>query len=292
MNVFIVNLAIADLSVGFLFVLTDAIWKLTIEWHAGNVICKVVKFGQVSVLYGSTYALVALSIDRLYAIARPLSISGQTKRSKILVSSCWLLSFMFSVPMFFVYEDTVVDGKNQCWVSLPDWAWPIYMTIVAVTILFIPLIIITACYIVIVVVIWRKTSLKIPDTATENTKFVSNGIGSNRKHNCSQNNSAISSRGLIPKAKIKTIKMTFVIVLAFIVCWSPYFIFDLLWVFQLVPRTTDSAAISTFVQSLAPLNSAANPVIYMIFNTKLCKKFFRRARFSNSALTNSYVTHV
>lgn len=39
-----------------------------------------------------------------------------------------------------------------------------------------------------------------------------------------------SSRGLIPKAKVKTVKMTFVIIFVFILCWSPYFVFDLLQV--------------------------------------------------------------
>ena len=39
-----------------------------------------------------------------------------------------------------------------------------------------------------------------------------------------------SSRGLIPKAKVKTVKMTFVIIFVFIVCWGPYIGFDLLQV--------------------------------------------------------------
>jgi hypothetical protein len=39
-----------------------------------------------------------------------------------------------------------------------------------------------------------------------------------------------SSRGLIPKAKVKTVKMTFVIISVFILCWSPYIFFDLLQV--------------------------------------------------------------
>ena len=41
-----------------------------------------------------------------------------------------------------------------------------------------------------------------------------------------------SSRGLIPKAKVKTIKMTFVIISVFILCWSPYIVFDLLQVYR------------------------------------------------------------
>ena len=38
----------ADLSVGFLSVLVDLIWRLTEEWYAGNAMCKLVKYVQVS----------------------------------------------------------------------------------------------------------------------------------------------------------------------------------------------------------------------------------------------------
>ncbi|KAL3853989.1 hypothetical protein ACJMK2_013273, partial [Sinanodonta woodiana] len=62
------------LSVGWLFVLTDIIWKVTIVWYAGNVGCKLVKFAQGLATFGATYALVALSIDRLDVIARPLNM--------------------------------------------------------------------------------------------------------------------------------------------------------------------------------------------------------------------------
>ncbi|KAK0041703.1 cardioacceleratory peptide receptor, partial [Biomphalaria pfeifferi] len=64
------------LSAGLINVLTDIVWKNTIDWYAGNVGCKVVRYGQGVVTYASTYALVALSLDRLNAIARPLSFSG------------------------------------------------------------------------------------------------------------------------------------------------------------------------------------------------------------------------
>lgn len=57
----------------------------------------------------------------------------------------------------------------------------------------------------------------------------------------------------------------------FIVCWSPYFIFDLLQVYGYIPETPTHIAVSTFIQSLAPLNSAANPIIYGLFSTHICR---------------------
>ena len=45
MNFFIKNLAAADLCVGLISVLTDIIWKITISWEAGVVVCKLIRYG-------------------------------------------------------------------------------------------------------------------------------------------------------------------------------------------------------------------------------------------------------
>lgn len=57
----------------------------------------------------------------------------------------------------------------------------------------------------------------------------------------------------------------------FVICWSPYFVWDLLQVYGFIPLSQSTIAISTFIQSLAPLNSAANPIIYYIFTTHFCR---------------------
>ncbi|KAF7285235.1 hypothetical protein GWI33_011556 [Rhynchophorus ferrugineus] len=56
----------------------------------------------------------------------------------------------------------------------------------------------------------------------------------------------------------------------FVLCWSPYIIFDLLQVYGHIPRTQTNIAVATLIQSLAPLNSAANPLIYLLFSTHIC----------------------
>lgn len=57
----------------------------------------------------------------------------------------------------------------------------------------------------------------------------------------------------------------------FILCWSPYIVFDLLQVYGYIPQTATNIAVATFIQSLAPLNSAANPIIYCLFSTHICR---------------------
>ncbi|XP_041374251.1 cardioacceleratory peptide receptor-like [Gigantopelta aegis] len=291
MNFFILNLAIADLSAGLVNVLTDIIWKSTIDWYGGDVGCKLIRYGQGVVTYASTYALVALSVDRLDVIARPLRFSGSEFRSKVLVALAWSCALVFSIPMLIINKLQVVDGSTQCWIEFPEWMWKLYITSIAVVLFVIPAFVIAVCYIIIVIIIWSKTSMQMSSTTPSKRKDRSLRNGSHvvaSSNNKRFKECATSSRGVIPKAKIKTIKMTLVIVLVFIFCWSPYFVFDLLHVYgSLHSQDQDIIAISTFIQSMAPLNSAANPIIFFGFNSNTCMGIFKRSfnRYSPTSQT-------
>ncbi|XP_021354155.1 cardioacceleratory peptide receptor-like [Mizuhopecten yessoensis] len=310
MNMFIANLACADLLVGIFFILTDIFWKITIEWHAGNVVCKLIKFTQTFVMYGSSYALVALTIDRLEAIARPLNFQTRSRRYRILISLGWFFSFLFSLPHLHLYNEEIVNGgmdgpKVQCWMLLPEpWMWRPYITLIAMAIFVVPALIIMASYMFIICIIWRKnnSTLSSHDYSERYLLSAAQGNGttygspslvvhsSRRRGHWTE--TSMSSRGIIPRARIKTIKITFVIVLAFVLCWSPYFVYDLLDAYGHIQHgTPHSVAISTFIQSLAPLNSAANPIIYIIFNTEMFEKYCCR-RYGTQSPSRTSITQV
>ncbi|RUS71207.1 hypothetical protein EGW08_021032 [Elysia chlorotica] len=262
MNFFIMHLALCDLLTGPLIVLVDIITKLTGHWYAGEAMCKLLKFSQVTVAYSSTYMLVALSVDRLDAVARPLHFNGSCKHHSL--NSLYMLLSMEirnKKKLRGIYDRF---NKRQ---------WVLYLILVALSIFFIPACIILVCYVAIVVVIFNSSDLsnsvnrgsKLKDTGKIKAMFKSVEIVS-----CQ------SSRGVIPQAKIRTIKMTFIIVFVFILCWSPYFVFNLCSVFGALPNTATVQKVTIFIQSLAPLNSAANPLIYGVFSTRICR-FLRRA---------------
>ena len=296
MNFFMKNLAAADLCVGLISVLTDIIWKITISWEAGLVACKIIRFLQAVVTYASTYVLVALSIDRYDAITRPMRFTGSWRRARALVIIAWALSFLFSSPILHFYETTETQNYGtQCWIDFDAvWKWRLYMTLVSVTLFVIPALLISGCYIIIVITIWSKgKDMHVPSSGQISNSNNGNSKGKNcacealiknKKKRKGQSSSAeesesrrASSRGLIPKAKVKTVKMTFVIIFVFILCWSPYIVFDLLQVYGCIPTNSTYQAVATFIQSLAPLNSAANPIIYCLFSTNagqnLCNLF-------------------
>lgn len=72
--------------------------------------------------------------------------------------------------------------------------------------------------------------------------------------------------GVIPKARIKTIKMTLVIVVTYILCWSPFVIVNFLNTFGFTEHNHFWQAMSTCTQTFAHINSAVNPLIFWLFS--------------------------
>nr|XP_060488851.1 neuropeptide S receptor [Panthera onca] len=256
MTFFVTQLAITDSFTGLVNILTDIIWRFTGDFMAPDLVCRVVRYLQVVLLYASTYVLVSLSIDRYHAIVYPMKFLQGEKQAKVLIMIAWTLSFLFSIPTLIIFgKRKLSNGEVQCWALWPDDSyWTPYMTIVAFLVYFIPLTIISVIYAIVIRTIWIKS--KAHETVISNC--------SDRKLCTSYN------RGLISKAKIKAIKYSIVIILAFICCWSPYFLFDMLDNFSLLPDTEERFYASVIIQNLPALNSAINPLIYCVFSSSIC----------------------
>jgi neuropeptide S receptor len=95
------------------------------------------------------------------------------------VAAAWILSAIFSTPMLVLYQEGVIEGQIQCWIDLPEeWHWKLYMTLVSVSLLVLPALLIFACYIVIVRTIWVQSGALTASVPT-NTRTTSAG---NRPH--------------------------------------------------------------------------------------------------------------
>lgn len=80
------------------------------------------------------------------------------------------------------------------------------MTLVSICLFVVPAAIITTCYAIIITTIWTKSANHFNISKQKNKKNITDcRLGSD-------NSRRASSRGLIPRAKIKTVKITFVIV--------------------------------------------------------------------------------
>ncbi|XP_075684645.1 neuropeptide S receptor [Rhinoderma darwinii] len=258
MTFFVTQLAITDALTGVISILTDIIWRFTGNFLAPDIVCKVIRYLQVVLLYASTYVLVSLSIDRYHAIVHPMKFLQGERQAKVLIVVAWALAFLFSIPTLIIFgKYKLANGEIQCWALWPDESyWKPYMTIVSLLVYFIPLIIISVIYFIVIRTIWTKSKA--------HAVIISN---------CTDGNvcASYSHRGLISKAKIKAIKYSLVVILAFILCWSPYFIFDILDNYELLPMTKERIYASVIIQNLPVLNSAVNPIIYCIFSNRHCR---------------------
>ncbi|KFO70092.1 Vasopressin V1a receptor, partial [Cuculus canorus] len=80
----------------------------------------------------------------------------------------------------------------------------------------------------------------------------------------------VSGAGTISRAKIRTVKMTFVIISAYVVCWAPFFTIQMWSVWdQRFPWVDSENTATTVTALLASLNSCCNPWIYMFFSGHL-----------------------
>ena len=97
-NLFIMHLAIADLLVTFMMLPLEIAWHSTVAWLAGDAACRIMMFFRAFGFYLSSCILVTISLDRYFAIMRPLSISDATRRGKVMLALSWAFSVVSSVP--------------------------------------------------------------------------------------------------------------------------------------------------------------------------------------------------
>ncbi|XP_041041270.1 probable G-protein coupled receptor 150 [Carcharodon carcharias] len=252
----ITNLAMADLCVSILTLLTQIIWVvLENEWLAGDLACRFFKVFQVFGLIASSSIIALIALERHHVIVNPLDPPLPTK---ILTAISWFCAFVLSVPQAFVFKLSLQEDKEKCQCTfghLPKWHFQMYIIFGAVTVFFAPFCILCVAYTRILWTIWRK------EQHIENCKASKNADQGQQRRPIR----IIAANSSIPRAKVKTLKMTLVIIILFIVCGLPYFIMEMKVAFGAITETDTKAiaVLGIFVVS----NSAVNPYVYLFFKT-------------------------
>lgn len=121
-NLFIMHLAIADLLVTFMMLPLEIAWHATVAWLAGDAACRMMMYFRAFGFYLSSCILVTISLDRYFAIMRPLSMSDATRRGKIMLVFSWAFSIISSIPQVCL---SFSFFKNENTVSLPSMTLPL-----------------------------------------------------------------------------------------------------------------------------------------------------------------------
>lgn len=247
---FVVNMAIADLLTTLINTPETLVVEIrnTDEWFAGNVgvvLCKLLPFCQEVCAFCSIVSLLAIALDRFFAICFPLKRIMTQRISKIILLLSWLIPIFASAPMVVANNVFQDEGTNYC---VEEWPAPFdpdkssndYTIILFVIFYLFPLVVISALYICVFYKIWQR---RAPGNHSSRTNQV------------------------YSRSRRKALKMFIAIVVCFALCWLPYHLtFFLMYYnkeFYNCGMPKDVYFISKYFSQAV---SALNPCIYIIFN--------------------------
>ncbi|CAM9842876.1 unnamed protein product [Bubo scandiacus] len=280
MHLFILHLGLTDLGVALFQVLPQMIWEVTYRFLGPDPLCRAVKYLQVLSMFASTYMLIMMTLDRYLAVCHPLhSLQQPSRQAYTMIGATWLLSLLLSLPQIFIFSLREVrqgSGVLDCWADFRyPWGARAYITWTTLCIFILPVSILTVCYSLICYEICKnlkgKTQSGAPGMGGPAAAAPPAPCSSEKSGQCpSGQPSRVSSVRTISRAKIRTVKMTFVIVVAYVACWAPFFSMQMWSVWDEDAPSDESTNVAfTITMLLASLSSCCNPWIYMFFSGHL-----------------------
>ncbi|XP_062450799.1 vasopressin V1b receptor [Rhea pennata] len=288
MHLFILHLGLTDLGVALFQVLPQMIWEVTYRFMGPDPLCRTVKYLQVLSMFASTYMLIAMTLDRYMAVCHPLrTLQQPSRQAYAMIGATWLLSCLLSLPQLFIFSLREVhqgSGVLDCWADFRyPWGARAYITWTTLCIFVLPVGILTVCYGLICYEICKnlkgKTQSGGAPSAGGPAAPAALAPAERGSRHAGGQPSRVSSVRTISRAKIRTVKMTLVIVVAYVACWAPFFSMQLWSVWdEDAPDDESSDAAFTLTMLLASLSSCCNPWIYMCFSGRLLQDLARALR--------------
>ncbi|NXM58779.1 V1BR protein, partial [Illadopsis cleaveri] len=271
MHLFILHLGLTDLGVALFQVLPQLLWKVTYRFLGPDVLCRAVKYLQVLSMFSSTYMLMAMTLDRYLAVCHPLqSLRQPGRQAYAMIGATWLLSCLLSLPQVFIFSLREVrpgSGVLDCWADFgPPWGARAYVTWTALCVFVLPVGVLGVCYSLICHEICKNLKGKTQSGTGGAPSPAEKGMGMGKGGQPSR----VSSVRTISRAKIRTVKMTFVIVAAYVTCWAPFFSVQMWSVWDEDAPDDESTDVAfSITMLLASLSSCCSPWIYLFFSGHL-----------------------
>lgn len=167
-NCFIVNLAIADLIFVLLSIPSTYLTAYLIQyWPFSNFLCIFFNYMQTVSVTLTVYTLICITLDKFWALVKPLRPRMSIKISKYLISISWMFSLIVSIPIALftklieedqtqsnntAYAHSIIylDRRPQCaekWPHNLEYLSFSYNLSLLMIQYFIPLVILTFCYV-------------------------------------------------------------------------------------------------------------------------------------------------
>lgn len=266
-NIFMLNLGLADLLYLFTLPFLVDYYLAYSHWRFGELFCKVTRFCFNLNLYCSIGFLTCISVYRYLGIVHPMRMMGKitTRHSLALSALVWLLVFAQILPdMFFDKNDPVAGKVHSCFDTTSDEfvsEYLPYSIVWTITGFVVPLVVILVCYGHVAVVLATKANVN-------------------------------------PVLKHRCLTLVATLVILFSVCFVPYHVLRNVNLSTRILKLSGVCRASfanVYVahqvgRCLACLNSVLNPLIYIVGNDDFLSRLHRlgqRARLSASGLRNT-----
>ncbi|KAL6116536.1 gpr19 [Pungitius sinensis] len=238
-NYFVVSMACADLLMSLGWAPFIVLQVASGRWPLSAAACRAVRYLQHLCPGVQVYVLLSISVDRFYTIVYPLSFKVSREKAKKMIAASWLFDAAFVSPCLFFYGSTS-GGEDHCDFFLPDsWGSVAYSAVHLLLGFLVPVALIVSFYQRVVRYIWRISS---------------DGHAVRRTMN------------IVPRTKVKTIKMFLVLNSVFFLTWMPFYVAQL-W----HPRESDGPSrrgllFFTAIAWISFSSTASKPTMYSVYN--------------------------
>lgn len=241
-NIYILNLAVADvlcmMSLPFI-----ALQLALVHWPFGEALCRVIMTVDSLNQFTSIFCLMVMSIDRYLAVVHPIKSTKWRKPrvAKLINLTVWVVSLLVILPTM------IFSGLNKVPVCGIVWPEPqdVYYTAFIIYTFFIgfflPLAVICLCYLLIIVKV-KSSGMRVGSTKRK-------------------------------RSERKVTRMVSIVVAVFVLCWLPFYIFNVTSVTSSINPTSAVKSTFDFVVVLGYANSCANPILYAFLSDNFKKSF-------------------
>ena len=252
-NVFILNLAVADLLVAVANMPITIATVIADGWILGKDVCLTSGFFTLLTFVASCMALTMISVNRYHAICHWTAYHHKytNRRCAVYIGIVWGTTIGLSLPPFFGWAKFDFDeGQSYCFA---DWNLSkSYTLFMIAACLFGPIIVMSYCYIKIYK-FKKESRIRVQAAAGDNS--------SSELHVVTTARELVSTATARSDRKLTRTIMTLIVVFA--LCWSPFAIIMILQVFfdVQVPRWADLGSLV-----LGYMNSFCNVFVYNATN--------------------------
>ncbi|KAM9857058.1 prokineticin receptor 1a [Aulostomus maculatus] len=258
-NLLIANLAVSDVLVAAVccpFLLDYYVVK-QLSWDHGLLLCASTNYLRTVSLYVSTNALLAIAMDRYMAILHPLKPRMKHHTAYAIILAVWIVPAFISIPAAYMASVTTYPQiEGRAYKTFCAQIWPVdqqvyyrsYFLLIFALEFMGPVSVMAVCYIQISRELWFKD---VPGFQTEQI----------RKR---------------LQRRRRTVVVLILVLVAYILCWTPYYSFALLRDFYptLISRDRNSLVAFYIIECIAMSNGIINTLCFVSVgnNTKYLKQ--------------------